>query len=92
MTTTTEGVSRLFEISFMYYALIALLGVFVIGYPVSVITGGYTPQDERLFVAWIRKSEGTKDIVDKSQTREGQEMRKKYLQVPAVDMEMLNKH
>lgn len=89
--STTEGASRLFEISFMYYALKAVLGVFVIGYPVSVITGDYTPQDGRLFVTWIRTSENTKNM-DETQSRKGQEMPQKYLQVPAVDMEMLTKH
>lgn len=62
-----------FEISFMYYAMISVFLVWAIGYPVSVLTSGYSPDDERLFTPWFRRGKTTQVTVrDVDEELEGQ--------------------
>lgn len=44
----------LFQLSFLYYALLGAAIVFLVGYPVSLCTGGYVVTDERLFTPFRR--------------------------------------
>lgn len=46
-----------FRISFMYYALIGLTILFVVGYPVSLLTGGTQNLDEILLTPCMRSKE-----------------------------------
>lgn len=52
-----EEVFILFKLSNMYYTIVGVFIVFVVGYVVSVLTGGYEVTDERLFVPLVRKRE-----------------------------------
>lgn len=45
----------LFKLSNMYYTLLGTTLVFLVGYVVSICTGGYDAQDERLFSPVVRK-------------------------------------
>lgn len=45
----------LFRISFMYYTFIGVMVVFLVGYPVSILTGGNVVQDERLMTPFLRR-------------------------------------
>lgn len=45
----------LFRLGFMYYSLIGTLVVFLVGYPVSLMTGGCPELDERLLAPLPRK-------------------------------------
>lgn len=53
----TEETLRLFRVSFMYYPFIGMMIVLVVGYSVSLLTGGYTVEDERLIAPFRRKSD-----------------------------------
>lgn len=49
-----EDVPLVFQLSFMYYALLGTIVLFLIALPVSWITGGCEPFDERLLTPLIR--------------------------------------
>lgn len=55
------AIFNIFELSFMYYALIAVVVMFLVGYPVSILTGGFNAHDERLFTPWVRRRQSTAD-------------------------------
>ncbi|XP_059623001.1 sodium-coupled monocarboxylate transporter 2-like [Phlebotomus argentipes] len=47
----------IFRISFMYYSTIGFLLVYLIGYPVSVLSGGNKISDQRLLATFLRTEE-----------------------------------
>lgn len=49
-----DEVPALFRISFMYYTLIGVFIVFIVGYPISLLTGGNVITDERLLTPFVR--------------------------------------
>ena len=56
-TTNVEEAFWLFRISFMYYAFLGLATVFIVGLPISLLTGGQkTPLDEALFAPFRRRT------------------------------------
>ncbi|XP_059618255.1 sodium-coupled monocarboxylate transporter 1-like [Phlebotomus argentipes] len=54
-TPDQEDVSWIFRINYMFYALLGFALVFIIGYPVSLMTGGERVKDERLLTPCLRK-------------------------------------
>lgn len=54
-----------FQLSFMYYALLGVIVLFAVGYPVSYLTGGCPEFDEVLLTPMFRKK-GWKSKSDKS--------------------------
>lgn len=50
-----EDIPWVFRISFMYYATIGFAIVYLIGYPVSLLTGGNKLYDQRLLAIFLRK-------------------------------------
>lgn len=54
VTQSIDDIPLVFKISFMYYALIGCILLFLIAYPVSWLTGGCKPFDERLLTPLIR--------------------------------------
>lgn len=61
-----SSVPWIFRIGFMYYSVIGALLVFVVGYPVSLLTGGNDDIDERLLApflrSWYRNSRKVKNL------------------------------
>ncbi|GAB0095389.1 sodium-coupled monocarboxylate transporter 1 [Sergentomyia squamirostris] len=49
-----SSVPWIFRIGFMYYSVIGALIVFIVGYPVSILTGGDEDIDERLLAPFMR--------------------------------------
>uniref|UniRef100_A0A1B0DBD6 Sodium/solute symporter n=1 Tax=Phlebotomus papatasi TaxID=29031 RepID=A0A1B0DBD6_PHLPP len=49
-----SSVPWIFRIGFMYYSVIGMLIVFIVGYPVSLLTGGHDDIDERLLAPFLR--------------------------------------
>lgn len=63
---SVEDIPMIFRLSFMYYALLGTIILFVIALPVSWATGGCAPFDERLLTPLLRsKSWKEKIEVDK---------------------------
>lgn len=54
-----------FQLSFMYYALLGVIVLFAVGYPVSYLTGGCQEFDEILLTPFCRKK-GWKNRSDNS--------------------------
>ncbi|XP_055709051.1 sodium-coupled monocarboxylate transporter 1-like [Phlebotomus papatasi] len=57
---TEDDVPWIFRISFMYYSTIGCVLVYLIGYPVSLLTGGINVKDQRLLAPFIRKKASNK--------------------------------
>uniref|UniRef100_A0A1B0CT26 Putative sodium/solute symporter n=1 Tax=Lutzomyia longipalpis TaxID=7200 RepID=A0A1B0CT26_LUTLO len=72
-----SSVPWIFRIGFMYYSVIGALLVFVVGYPVSLLTGGHDDIDERLLApflrSWYRNQRKAKNLP--KVVRSDQEMR-----------------
>lgn len=51
-----SNVHWIFRIGFMYYSLLGSLIVLVVGYPISILTGGAKDLDEKLLAPFLRKS------------------------------------
>lgn len=49
-----EDIPLVFQLSFMYYSVLGLIILFVIALPVSALTGGCEPFDERLLTPLVR--------------------------------------
>ncbi|XP_059617566.1 sodium-coupled monocarboxylate transporter 2-like [Phlebotomus argentipes] len=49
-----SNVPWIFRIGFMYYSVIGAMIVFIVGYPVSILTGGHDDIDERLLAPFLR--------------------------------------
>lgn len=64
--TSVEDIPIVFRLSFMYYALLGTIILFLIALPVSWATGGCEPFDERLLTPFLRsKSWKEKNEIDK---------------------------
>lgn len=64
--TSVEDIPIVFRLSFMYYALLGTIILFLIALPVSWATGGCEPFDERLLTPFLRsKSWKEKNETDK---------------------------
>lgn len=50
-----SSVPWFFRIGFMYYSLIGTLIVFIVGYPISLLTGGCPDLDSRLLAPFVRR-------------------------------------
>lgn len=57
---TEDDVPWVFRISFMYYSMIGCILVYIVGYPVSLLTGGNKVKDQRLLATFIRKKSSNK--------------------------------
>jgi Na+/proline symporter len=69
---TTENVPIIFKLSFMYYVLLGTIVLFLIALPVSYLTGGCEPFDERLLTPLCR----SRNWHEKSQNGNGKKIEK----------------
>ncbi|GAB0097883.1 hypothetical protein DMENIID0001_135620 [Sergentomyia squamirostris] len=53
----SDDLPLIFRISFMYYATIGIAMVYLVGWPVSLLTGGNTITDQRLLAPFLRKND-----------------------------------
>lgn len=81
--TTIDQVPIIFQLSFMYYALLGTLLLFIVALPVSWATGGCDKFDERLLTPLLRSKEwklknqaNMKLTIPSKQEENGAELRK----------------
>lgn len=84
MPPTSEEVFWAFRISFMYFSFIGLIIVFVVGYPVSLMTSNDSILDERLLTPFMR----SKEYKDKEKLSKQFEV--EYSQIEQKEFEMKN--
>lgn len=80
--TPQEEIFWAFRISVMYYSLIGLIVVFLVGYPVSLITSDDSVLDERLLTPFMRSEEY------KEKERLSKQFEAEYSQIEQKQFEM----
>ena len=62
-----KNIPLIFQLSFMYYTIFAVIILFVVAIPISWLTGGCKPFDERLITPFLRKQDWEKNITETKQ-------------------------
>jgi sodium-coupled monocarboxylate transporter 8/12 len=50
-----EPIPKIFQINFMYYSFLGSILVAIVGYPISILTGGNKELDEKLLAPVVRR-------------------------------------